>query len=310
MRSSGQVLAALYGGVDHLDNTRTAKGPEAMIDSNAKHPSAFSPTALRMWEQCPRSYAHAYLLKTEVDDRPSPHLVFGNALHEALAFVFRLPIEQRGLKAAQQALRHYWLKQRGRKQAFLTEAEEATWGLAALAALELFCAERGDEFEIKPIAVEEWVRATVAGGHAVAGKVDRVERIEVVPAPDEDPIHGLRVTDYKSGTAKITEPDELAEDRAAQVYVVAASQTFREPVLEMRLLYLRENVAVTWAIEPEDLAALPSLLGDVADRIFADQEFEARPDFLCRWCKFRAHCPEGSGEASLDQLDPEPATSF
>lgn len=34
----------------------------------AKHPSAFSPTALRLWEQCQRSYAHAYLLKTEVDD--------------------------------------------------------------------------------------------------------------------------------------------------------------------------------------------------------------------------------------------------
>ena len=281
-----------------------------MIDSNAKHPAAFSPTALRMWEQCPRSYEHAYLLKTEVDDPPSPHLVFGNALHEALAFLFRLPVEKRDLKAAQRALRHYWLKQNGREQAFLTGEEEASWGVAGLNALELFCSERAEELKIEPIAVEEWVRATVDGGHAVAGKVDRVERIEVVPAPGEDPVHGLRVTDYKTGKAKITEPDELAEDRAAQVYALAASQTFREPVLEMRLLYLRENVAVTWAIEREDLAELPALLGDVGDRILADQEFEARPDFLCRWCKFRAHCPEGSGEASLDQLDPEPATTF
>jgi putative RecB family exonuclease len=277
---------------------------------NAKHPSAFSPTAIGMWERCPRSYAHAYLLKTEADEAPSPHLVFGNALHEALAFLFRLPIDDRDTAAAHRALRHFWMRQRGRKEAFLTVDEETSWGLAALAALELFCTRRREELQIKPIAVEEWVRATVDGGHAVAGKVDRVERIEVRSAAEEEPLRGLRVTDYKSGKAKITESDDLAQDRAAQIYAVAASQTFREPVLEMRLLYLRENVAVTWALERDDLPALESELGSVSDRLLADQEFETRPSFLCRWCKFRAHCPEGSGQVDLDQLEPEPSTSF
>jgi len=277
---------------------------------SAKHPSAFSPTAIGMWERCPRSYAHAYLLKTEAEDPPSPHLVFGNALHEALAFLFRLPVDDRDTAAAHRALRHFWMRQRGREQAFLTAEEETTWGLAALAALELFCTCRRNELQIQPIAVEEWVRATVDGGHAVAGKVDRVERIEVISAGEKEPLRGLRVTDYKSGKAKITDPQELAEDRAAQIYTVAASQTFREPVLEMRLLYLRENVAVTWALERDDLPALESELGGVSDRLLADQEFETRASFLCRWCKFRAQCPDGSGQVDLAQLEPEPATSF
>jgi hypothetical protein len=108
----------------------------------------------------------------------------------------------------------------------------------------------------------------------------------------------------------MTESDDLAQDRAAQIYAIAASQTFREPVLEMRLLYLREDVAVTWALERDDLTALESELGSVSDRLLADQEFETRPSFLCRWCKFRAHCPEGSGQVDLDQLEPEPSTSF
>lgn len=281
-----------------------------MNRSPGQHPSAFSPTALRMWEECPRSYAHAYLLKTDVDNPPTPHLVFGNALHQALAFLFRLPVAKRCTAVAHRALRHFWLKQSGREQAFLTKEEEKSWGLAALAALELFCTRRPEELEIKPIAIEEWVRATVDGGRAVAGKVDRVERIDVLSAAQAEPAQGLRVTDYKSGKPKITDPDELAEDRAAQIYAVAASQTFREPVLEVRLLYLRENVAVTWGLEREDLTALESELGAVSDRVLADEEFPVRPGFLCQWCRFRPHCPEGAGEVSLEQLDVEPATSF
>jgi hypothetical protein len=53
-----------------------------------------------------------------------------------------------------------------------------------------------------------------------------------------------------------------------------------------------------------------NLAGTAAVVGFAYQEFKASPNFLCRWCKFRTHCPAGNGETGLDQLDPEPATTF
>jgi RecB family exonuclease len=191
------------------------------------HPNSFSPTAIGLYEQCPRSYAHAYLFKTEVEDPPSAHLIFGNALHAALAFLFRLPPEDRSAEMAHRALRHFWLRQEGRDRAFLTKDEEATWGQAALAALSRFCSERAEELAIKPLAVEEWVRATVDFGHSVAGKVDRVERLKTYSAGEGQMISGLRVTDYKSGKPRIVDPDDLARDRAAQIYALATWQTFQ-----------------------------------------------------------------------------------
>jgi putative RecB family exonuclease len=285
----------------------------APTESTITHPSSFSPTALSTYEQCPRRYQHAYLLKTPAEDPPSPHLVFGNALHKALAFLFRLPVKDRDVDIAQRALRHFWAKTRReeREAAFLTPDEEQQWGLEALEIMARFCTERSEELTIGPLAVEEWVRGPTAGGFSVGGKVDRVDRLELPGADaDAEPLVGLRVTDYKTGKARITDPDDLAADRAAQIYALATTHTIRQPVIAVRLLYLREHQAVTWEVEQEDLAVLAQLLGKALERLTVDRTFEPRPDFLCRWCPYRSVCPEGSGQACVDQLDKEPATSF
>jgi hypothetical protein len=69
-------------------------------------------------------------------------------------------------------------------------------------------------------------------------------------------------------------------------------------------------LTVTWTLEPDDLKALESGLGSACDRLTADETFEAHPTQLCRWCKYRGVCPEGSGQADPSQLGAEPATSF
>ena len=71
-------------------------------------PKKFSPTALGMYEECPKQFEFAYLLRPEIEEVLSPHLVLGNAVHAALAFVYRLPVEQRTEVALHQALRHHW----------------------------------------------------------------------------------------------------------------------------------------------------------------------------------------------------------
>jgi putative RecB family exonuclease len=274
-----------------------------------RHPSSLSPTALRLYDQCPKAYAFAYVERAPADDPPSAHLVFGNALHEALAFLFRLPVDERSLEIVQQALRHYWMRQRDRDQAFLTRQEEATWGNAALEALELFCRNHAEELAIQPLAVEEWVRAPLQTAFSVAGKVDRVDRVSV-PVDGDDDVVGLRVTDYKTGKCNLGDGDELADDRGAQVYALAATRTFRQPVVAVRFLYLREDRAVTWDVEREDLQALEERLTTATQQIGLEEEFEARPDFHCTWCKHRRICPEGSGQASVNELDPQPTTVF
>ena len=51
----------------------------------ARLPRKFSPSALRRYEECPKQFEFAYLLRPEVEEALSPHLVVGNAVHEALA---------------------------------------------------------------------------------------------------------------------------------------------------------------------------------------------------------------------------------
>src|SRR5262245_19970136 len=100
-----------------------------------KLPKKFSPTALGMYEECPKQFEFAYLLRPEIEEALSPHLVVGNAVHAALAFIYRLPVEERNEAALHQALRHHWARIPDRGQAFLDCDEEREWGLRALESL-------------------------------------------------------------------------------------------------------------------------------------------------------------------------------
>src|SRR4051794_31743471 len=103
--------------------------------ATAQMPKKFSPTALGMYEECPKQFEFAYLLRPEIEEAPSPHLVFGNAIHAALAFFYRLPVEQRTEAVLHRALRHHWARIPDRDQAFLAREEEREWGLRALGSL-------------------------------------------------------------------------------------------------------------------------------------------------------------------------------
>jgi hypothetical protein len=91
-------------------------------------PRKFSPTALGMYEECPKQFEFAYLLRPQIEEALSPHLVLGNAVHAALAFFYRLPVEQQTERALHQALRHHWALIPHREQAFLDREEERSWG--------------------------------------------------------------------------------------------------------------------------------------------------------------------------------------
>jgi RecB family exonuclease len=263
------------------------------------HPFSLSPTALRAYDECPRRFAYAYIDKEPPEERPGPQLILANAIHAALADLFRLEPSERNEEISHRMLRHHWLRQRGREKAFLSAEEEAAWGYDALAMLSRFCHNRPEELGLRVLAVEDWIRAPLDHGHVVGGRLDRAERVPVagVAGGEEsggdgvEEVQGLRVTDYKTGRCRIDGAEELAEDRGAQIYAVAATRTYRIRVTEVRFLYLPEDVAVSWHPEAEDLAALEQRLASEIDGIVADAELEARPDYHCRWCGFREICP-------------------
>jgi putative RecB family exonuclease len=259
---------------------------------------ALSPTAIRAFSECPKRFHYAYVARAEVAEVSSPLLVLGNALHAALAFFYRLDLAQRTPEVLPRALRHFWTRERGRKEAFTSRDEEISWGHRALEALEWF-AETYD-LDTKPIAVEEWLEAELPSGGLIGGKLDRVDE-----RPGGD---GIEVIDYKSGRARL-EDEDLPREPAAQVYSLIASRAFAQPVTRVRFIYLTERVERRWEVEQEDLEAAAERLEGVVKEVREEEEFAARPDTHCHFCKYRALCPDRD-RTSLAQLEPDPETVF
>jgi RecB family exonuclease len=273
------------------ESANRSRGPKRRL-------KPLSPSALRAFGECPKRFHYSYVAKTEVADVPSPILVMGNALHRALAFFYRLPLDQRQGEFLDRALRHFWARERGRQEAFVSDEEEASWGHRALEALAWYS--RSYELAIKPLAVEEWLQTELPGGAFVGGKVDRVdERANGL---------GLEVIDYKGGRARL-EDDDLPYDPGAQVYALVASRVYGQPVTRVRFIYLTERVERRWEIESEDLKATTERVEAAVGAVQAETEFAAQPDDHCRWCAYRQICPDRD-RTSLEQLDPEVVTPF
>jgi putative RecB family exonuclease len=262
-------------------------------------PNYLSPTALKTFSECPKRFRFAYIERPEVDEQASAHLVFGNCLHKALAWLYRLPDQERSVAAAHKLLRHAWANAPDRGAAFITEAEEMTWGEQALKALDWYCTNY--QLSGPSEAIEDWVQAALPNEQRIGGLIDRL-------AKRQDPIGGLEVIDYKSGKCRL-EDDDLPRDFAAQVYCLAASRAFARPVTRVRFIYLVEEVERRWEVEFEDFEAAAKRLVEATEAINAETKFPARPDRHCRFCKYRQLCPERD-QITLDQFEAAPETVF
>lgn len=280
-----------------------------------RHPKRQSPTSLRAFDPCQRSYAYEYLERPEVEEQTGPTKFLGDAVHAALAELFRLEPCKRDVETAHDLLRHFWARHSGRDQAFLDERDERNYGNQGLDMLSTFCRLRAEELSIRPHAVEDWVRAPLDFGHEVHGKLDRADLIQVpdfeadAPPPGEPRpvVEGLRVTDYKTGACRLDE-DELPDERGAQIYALAASRFYGIRVLEVRFLWLPENVARVWRPEREDLRAIEDLLATKIDCIEAEQEWPTRLSGFCNFCAYKRLCP--AQKIDLDELRANPSTIF
>lgn len=258
----------------------------------AQLPKKFSPTALGTYEECPKQFEFAYLLKPEVQEAPSPHLIVGNAVHEALAFFYRLPVEERSEAVLHQALRACWARIPDRKLAFLDEEEERSWGLRTLDALSDYA--RRYDLGIRPLMVEDWIEARLPNGRWICGRSDRIDRAH-------GPEPGIEVIDYKTGRCRIGDED-VSELISARVYALAATRTLNRPVVRVRFIYVGEGVERSWSPQAGDLAAIEDELAALTEQVAATEVFEPRPARMrCRWCPFASLCP-AMDDVSLEEL--------
>lgn len=234
-------------------------------------PAPLSATALSTLRACPAQYAHRHLRDAA---SPTAALVFGRALHAALAALFRLAPERRHERTAHGLLRDAWRRE-PRSGAFASRDQEGAYGRLALQCLSRYLSTA--DAAVRPIGVERWVGATLPGGRRICGRVDRLDA-----AGD-----ALEVVDYKSGAAR----GNVADDLAAQVYAVAAQATFDRPVSAVRYVYLAEGTERIWTPTAGDLDDVLERLNQMSALADTGARFDAHPGWACRRCPAAEQCP-------------------
>ncbi len=276
----------------------------------------FFPTQLETYRNCPRKYF--YSRDRELRARyakASPHLVLGNAVHDALQLFFdvaktdmkdrtyeRLCDLMRDAWAGRGLFkRNGWKARKAREEAFGGDREkEASWGKKGLNILYRFFNYEGTDLSIVPLTSEQFFEMRLADGITLGGKIDRIDRLED---------GSLVVVDYKTGKPPRTSTSDAlaASDLQMSAYALIVKRKFRGTVKTCRFLYLDHlGNEIDYEFEPTDelLIGKEAELLSVCQEIQAEFEklerpdekdgaFEPTPNALCNWCDYQEICPKG-----------------
>lgn len=238
-----------------------------------------SPAAVTRYRTCPKSYWFQDVERLPRDERPSPVLAQANAIHDALKRFYSVDPSQRSQQVIVAALKTVW-REHWKPKVHGNREAEASYGHDAVKMLCRYF----DGFDTSsiPLGLEDWVSVQI-GDTEFFGKIDRAERRRMGD--------GLDVIDYKTGRRTL-EPEDLHDEPAAQIYLLASEATFKEPVVRVRFIYLRTGEEVCWTPEPEDIDEARQRLSELATRIATTDTFEAVPGSQCRYCPFATRCPD------------------
>jgi RecB family exonuclease len=261
----------------------------------AKRPVVLSPSAIDRFRSCHRQFLLADLERRPRRDEPSESLVVANAVHHALELFFGLEPAERKPAVLELALRHVWPRHRNGAE-FLSREHEAAVGRSALELVRRYT----DSFDtsVDQIARETRVSFVAAPGIVVAGRIDRVERVDDGSGVCE----GIELIDYKTGT-RIPDERELLWDPAVQIYVLGAAARFGRPVRAVRLQYLRHGEEVRIDVDDEVVALLRRRLETTIAEVRAERDWEASVGTRCNWCPVEEHC-DARAVVRRDDLQP------
>jgi putative RecB family exonuclease len=245
-----------------------------------------SPSRLLAWLDCPRRYRMQYLDRPRpVARQPRAHTSVGVATHNVLRDFWDLAPAERTPAGVERLVRQSWID-----VGFRDPDQSAQWRSRTTRRVTEYL--RGVDRERQPLGVERTVSLHTAT-LSVTGRLDRLD--------DRD--GELVVVDYKTGRAPLTD-DDARTSLPMALYAVAAAAMFRRPCTRVELHHLATGEVLahehTEATLQRKVAEAESIAVDLrrADADYAEKGVES-PLFapqvspLCRWCDFRAHCPEG-----------------
>jgi DNA helicase-2/ATP-dependent DNA helicase PcrA len=226
---------------------------------------------------CPRKYHLRHVVRVPT---PAHHaLVFGNALHQAVAVANDArrkgqPVDSALIGATLQA---HW-----QSEGFLSAEHEAARFASGEAALQRYLDRSASETGVEILAVEQAFSVRI-GADRVRGRYDAVRRVEGATV----------ITDYKSGDVRdpVRARERARDALQLQLYALAweAEHGQRPDAVELHFL----EGDVVGRVTPTD-RQLERAAGKVASAAagIRSMRFEATPGYpACEWCPFRRICP-------------------
>ncbi len=253
---------------------------------------ALSPSRAGDFKQCPLLYRFR-----AIDRLPERHTraqIRGTLVHAVLEQLYELPAAERVPAAARALVAPAWATLCTEVPALVGELftgpddpELPGWLESAGLLLDTYF-ELEDPRVLEPEARELLVETELASGLLLRGYVDRLD----VGSGGQ-----LRVVDYKTGAS----PRPVAEARALfqmKFYALALLHLRGVVPTQLRLLYLADSEALTYAPEEQELRAFERTLEAIWAAILTAGEtgdFRPNPGRMCEWCSHKALCPAWEG---------------
>jgi putative RecB family exonuclease len=247
-------------------------------------PRTLTPSKVTAFTNCPLAFRYAVI--EHRPEPPSPHAVKGTLVHSALEGLFwnHAPAG-RTRAAAGHELARAWDDLgsdpeftelglgRDDAAAFLADAEKLVDNYFRLE----------DPTTVHTIGVELGVEIENEGLR-LRGIIDRL---------DIGPDGALTVVDYKTGRAP-SERYEQGKMGGVQTYALLCEKVLGRAPVEVRLLHLRDPVAITAVATPQTIRGQQrrtSAVWNAIERACMNEDFRPKVGPLCQFCHFKPSCP-------------------
>lgn len=255
-------------------------------------PSSLSPSKVSTFKDC--ALAFRFTAIDHLPEAPSPAAVKGTFVHRALQGLFWDHAKgQRSVAAARRALEAVW---GGRHD----DPEFCALELSA-DEQDAFVAECGMLVE-RYFALEDPDTVDAAGVElSLEVDLDGVRLRGIIDRLDVTPEGEFVVVDYKTGRVP-TEQNEHSRLGGVHFYALLCEQVLGRLPSKVRLLYLRESVAIETAPTEQAMRGLrqrTTAVWRAIERACATEDFRPKPSALCRWCSFQSLCPAFGGDPAL-----------
>jgi DNA helicase II / ATP-dependent DNA helicase PcrA len=240
-------------------------------------PLVLSFTQIDDYLTCPLKYHLRHVVR--VPTPPHHALVFGNALHQAVAVANLARMRGQAIEddTAQDTLRAHW-----NNEGFLSAEHEEARFAAGERALRRFIERSHGEPDTAILAVEQPFSVHI-GPDRVRGRYDAVRDVggEVV------------ITDYKSGDVRdpVRARERARDALQLHIYALAWEAEHGTPPDAVELHFLEGDVVGRVTPTEKQLERARRKVASAAEGIRA-AEFDATPGYpACEWCPYRRICP-------------------